>query len=210
MAYSVTGTGVAISKGRGKAAVSIEVSFKAIENWARRQGIDTPKLLKKSFGKACSGLKKQLVAVMQRGGGDYGVPRFRDYEAFTAEYRRETDRDPTGPIGGILADKNRMAFFRRGGWQYFGWPDELRRVAEAFQEGRGGSEAEGWLQNKRVRAWLHGNDVNPVPLAYSHNSRMVIKPYFMDHVRRNIDDWAEKIFYKDLAKQMQEAGAVSI
>lgn len=210
MAISTTGTGVRFSRGRGAAAVALDVSFKDLERWAKRQAINTPRLFRRSFGRACSGLKKQLAQIMRQGGGVQGVPKFRDYEAFTAEYRRETDRDPTGPIGGVLADKRRIVAFKRNGYQVIGWPDELARLALAFQDGRGGAEAQQWLENTRVRRFMHRAGIASVPTQYVHNPRMVIEPHFHKHVEAHLEEWATKIFYKDLARQMQKAGGVKI
>lgn len=210
MAFTATDTGVRISRGRGAAAVALDISFKDLERWAKRNGVDTGKLFKRSLGRACSGLKKQLAQIMQQGGGVNGVPRFKDYEAFTAEYRRETDRDPSGPIGGVLADKRRIVAFKRNGYQVIGWPDAIARLAVSFQDGKGGAEAQAWLENPRVRRWVHKAGVASVPRQYEHNPRAVIEPYFHEHVKVNLDDWATKIFYKDLARQMQKSGGVKL
>lgn len=205
MAFKSIDSGVLYSKGRGAARVELRISFAELERWAKRNAVDTQKLLDKSFGKAASGLKRQLVAVMKNGGGVNGVPRFKSYEDFTAEYKRSQHKDADGKIGGVLADDRRIVAFKRGGWQYVGWPDGMENLVEAFQEGRGGSYAEAWLNNKRVRNYLHFTaQIRDVPRSYVHNPRAVLEPHFHDHVVKNLDDWAHKIFYKDLAKQMME------
>lgn len=204
MAFKSIDSGVLYSKGRGAARVELRISFAELERWAKRNAVDTQKLLDKSFGKAASGLKRQLVAVMKNGGGVNGVPRFKTYEDFTAELRREQGRDPTGPIGGILCDKGNIVAFKRGGWQYVGWPDRMENLVEAFQEGRGGSQSEKWFTDSDYRASWHRQGIREIPRSYVHNPRAVLEPHFHDHIVKNLDDWAHKIFYKDLAKQMVE------
>lgn len=204
--FTAIDTGVLFSKGRGKARVELQISFAELERWAKRNAVDAPKLMHRSFGRACSGLKKQLAVVMQQGGGVNGVPRFKSYEDFTAEYKRSLNKESDGKIGGVLADDRRIVAFRRGGWQYIGWPDRMENLVEAFQEGRGGSYAEEWLNNRRVRHYLHFTaQIRDVPRSYVHNERAVLEPHFHDHVAANLEVWAKNIFYKDLARQMMKA-----
>ena len=205
MAFKSVAGGVMFSKGRGAARVELQISFAELERWAKRNAVDTPKLMNRSFGRACSGLKKQLAVVMRQGGGANGVPQFKTYEDFTAELRREQGRDPTGPIGGILCDKGNIVAFKRGGWQYVGWPDRMENLVEAFQEGRGGPASEKYFSDADYRAAWHRQGIRDIPRSYVHNERAVLEPHFHDHVAANLTIWAKDIFYKDLARQMMKA-----
>ena len=202
MAFSLTATGVDVSRGRGAARVVLSLSFKDLEKWARRQEIDTARLMQRSFGRAASGLKKKFYDVMKSGGGVCGVPKFKDFDAFTAELRRVTGR--SSPMGGILADKGNIVAFKRNGYQVIGWPDNLEKVATAFQEGRGGSEAERWFTDPSYRRLFHKDGVRHVPQAYVHNPRMVIPEPFGSYVQQNLEEWARGAFYKELARQMMK------
>lgn len=204
MSFKVTDSGVTVSKGRGKNAVALDVSFQEIEKWARKNALDTPKLMRRSFGRACSGLKKQFVQVMAHGGGLNGVPKFRDFEAFTQEVRKVRGIDGR-PMGGVLADNARIVAFKRNGYQVIGWPDDLAKWAVNFQDGVGNY----MLGDATFRRYYHERGIKYIPMAYVHNPRPVMTP-FADHVRAHLDDWATKIYFKDLAKQMQKTGAISL
>ena len=123
MAYSLTATGVSFTSGRGKGAVAIELSFREIDRWAKRMQKDTKELWRLSYGRACAGLKKKFVEVMQKSGGVYGVPKFKDFEDFTKTLRSMSGR--TATMGGLLADKSVVVAFKRNGAQVIGWPDYL-------------------------------------------------------------------------------------
>lgn len=61
MAKFSTSIGSVISKsGRGIGKVVMVVSFVELERWAKRNAIDTAKLIDKSFANACSGLKAKF------------------------------------------------------------------------------------------------------------------------------------------------------
>lgn len=204
MAFKLTGTGVDISSGRGKARVTISVDFTTLENWAKRMQLDTPKLMNRSFGRAASGLKKQFQAVMRQGGGVNGVPKFKSWEDFTIRLR---EIDPkVYRMGGTLADPRRIVAFKRGGWQVIGWPDELAEWATKFQDAVG-DQAQ--LNDPSWRAWAHRETRSAdVPRTYVHNPRRVIPEPFGEHVRANLREWARGAYYKELARQMQKAGAI--
>ena len=72
MAFMVTARGVDISRGRGAAKVTISVSFKELEAWAKKNALDTSRLMQRSFLRACFGLKQKFSQVMRSGGGVYG------------------------------------------------------------------------------------------------------------------------------------------
>ena len=57
MAYTLTDSGVSFTKGRGRNAVALVVSFKEIDRWAKRMQKDTKELWRLSYGRACAGLK---------------------------------------------------------------------------------------------------------------------------------------------------------
>lgn len=201
MAYSLTDSGVSIRSGRGAKAVEITLSFKEIEAWAKRMRKDTDQLWRLSYGRAVSGLKKKFIEVMTKSGGVYGVPRFKDFEDFTKQYRALRGRNET--MGGVLAERGVIVAFKRNGYQVIGWPDKMETVAESFQEGRGGANAEKWFTDPQWRQSFHRRGLKDVPMAYVHNERMVIEPYFVQYVRDNLDQWAKSAYFTGLAKLMQ-------
>lgn len=201
MAYSLTDTGVSFTKGRGKAAVALTISFKEIEEWAKRMQKDTKELWRLSYGRACAGLKKKFYEVMQKSGGVYGVPKFKDFEDFTKSLRALAGK--TATMGGMLADRGSIVAFKRNGAQVIGWPDYLANSACAFQEGRGGQKSEKWFVESEWRQVWRRQGIKDIPRAYVHNERMVIEPYFVDYVKANLDEWAKGSYYKGLVKLMQ-------
>ena len=202
MAYSLTSSGVNVTSGRGRNAVAITLSFKEIEAWAKRMQKDEKELWRLSYGRACAGLKKKFVEVMQKSGGVQGVPKFKDFEDFTKTLREKTGR--TATMGGMLADRGSVVSFKRNGYQVIGWPDYLADTACAFQEGRGGPKSEKWFTDPEWRrVWHRAAGLKDIPRQYTHNARQVIDPYFMDYVKRNLDEWARGAYYTGLAKLMQ-------
>ena len=205
MAFSLTASGVLSTTGRGAAKVSIEISFKDLERWARRQGIDTPKLMKRSFGRACSALRGKLCKVVSNAGGVEGVPKFKDFEDFTKELRTRTRRDDR-PMGGALADKTNIVAFKRNGWQVIGWPDSLAEWSVNFQDGVGSNYDP--FQNDADRRFWHRLGIKEIPRAYVHNPRRVLPEPFGSYVDKYLIQWAKGAFYKELARQMQKARGV--
>lgn len=201
MAYSLTDSGVSVRTGRGQNAVVITLSFKEIEAWAKRMRKDTAELWRLSYGRAVSGLKKKFIEVMTKSGGVYGVPRFKDFEDFTKQYRASRGRTDT--MGGVLAERSVIVAFKRNGYQVIGWPDKMGDTAESFQEGRGGPSAEKWFTDSQWRQAWHRRGIKDIPRAYVHNERMVIEPYFVQYVRDNLDQWAKSAYFTGLAKLMQ-------
>lgn len=201
MSVNVSDLGVTVTRGRGKnKAVLLDVSFKDLEVWAARSGKDAAALWRRSYGRAVSGLKKQFAKIVTSAGGVYGVPKFKNFERFTQQFRAATNR--TAPMGGVLADKRRIVAYKRNGWQIIGWPDALDRVAVAFQDGEGGRAAENFLNDPQERAWLHRRGIRDIPRTYTHNPRRIIPEPFGSHVRTNLDNWARNIYYKQLANLM--------
>ena len=201
MALSVTDSGVNVRTGRGRNAVEISISFREIDAWAKRMKADEPRLWRLAYGRACSGLKKKLVNVMQHGGGESGVPKFRDFEDFTKELR--SVRGTTAKMGGVLADRAHIVASKQNGAQIIGWPDSMEEIAEKFQEGRGGGSSEKWFTDPSYRQTWHRRGIANVPHEYVHNERMVLVPYFADYVRAHLDEWAKGAYYKGLVRLMQ-------
>lgn len=201
MAYTLTDSGVSFTKGRGRNAVALVVSFKEIDRWAKRMQKDTKELWRLSYGRACAGLKKKFVEVMQKSGGVQGVPKFKDFEDFTKDLRARAGR--TATMGGILADKGVVVAFKRNGAQVIGWPDYMADSACAFQEGRGGQSAEKWFTDSEWRQVWHRQGIKDIPRAYVHNERMVIEPHFVEYVKTHMDEWAKGAYYTGLVKLMQ-------
>lgn len=205
MAFNLTSTGVDFISGRGKnKTVTLSMSFKQLEDWAKRMKIDTAKLMTRSFGRACSGLKKKFRQVVQSAGGVNGVPKFKDFEAFTNELRAKSGR--TSPMGGVLADPSHIVAFKRNGWQFIGWPDALAEWSVKFQDG-GDVKAERQLEDTSWRGYVHRKGIREIPRTYAHNPRRVIPEPFGDYVKTNLEEWAKGAFYKELARQFQKAGA---
>lgn len=204
MGYSVTSTGIDFTRGRGAAKVVLSISFRELETWAKRQRVETEKLMQRSFGRACSGLKKKFVDVMKNAGGVQGVPKFRDFEDFTKQLR-VLDGKSDRPMGGVLADPHRIVAFKQNGYQVIGWPDAMSELAMAFQEGRGI-----WKKDEDFTFWpstryaLHKKGIRDIPRVYAHNSRCVIPEPFGHYVKAHLEEWARGAFYKELAKQMQK------
>lgn len=201
MAYTLTATGVNVRSGRGANAIELVFSFKEIDAWAKRMEKDTKELWRLSYGRACAGLKKKFIEVMRKSGGVYGVPKFKDFEDFTKTLRSMSGR--TATMGGLLADKSVVVAFKRNGYQVIGWPDYLADTACAFQEGRGGPKAEMWFTDPGYRRAWHRQGLKDIPRAYVHNERMVIEPYFVDYVKKHMDEWAKGAYYTGLVKLMQ-------
>lgn len=202
MAYTLTDCGVQVTKGRGRNAVAIDLSFAEIEAWAKRMKKDTKELWRLSYGRAADGLKKKFIQVLERAGGIYGVPKFKDFEDFTRQLRAANGRSAV-PMGGVLAEHGSVVKFKRNGAQVIGWPDGMEKVATAFQEGRGGPDAEKYFTDPEWRRTLHRRGFSDIPRAYVHNERMVIVPYFVDYIGRYLDEWAKSAYFTGLAKLMQ-------
>ncbi|MBQ1428033.1 MAG: hypothetical protein IIZ06_00045 [Kiritimatiellae bacterium] len=203
MAIKLTGTGVIATSGRGAAkTVVLDVSFAEIDAWARRMGRDEPRVWRRAYGRALSALKSQFRRVVQNAGGVEGVPKFKDFESFTRELRAKTNR--TSPMGGVLAEKSRIVSFKRNGWQYIGWPDNLAKWAVNFQDAVGGRAAEDFLDEPKSRARLHRMGIKDVPRSYSHNPRRIIPEPFGAHVKAHLEEWARGAYYKMLAKEMSK------
>lgn len=203
MAIKLTGTGVIATSGRGAAkTVVLDVSFAEIDAWARRMGRDEPRVWRRAYGRALSALKSQFRRVVQNAGGVEGVPKFRDFEEFTRQYRTTVNR--TSPMGGVLAEKSRIVSFKRNGWQYIGWPDNLAKWAVNFQDAVGGRAAEDFLAEPKSRARLHRLGIRDIPRAYTHNPRRIIPEPFGAHVKAHLEEWARGAYYKMLAKEMSK------
>ena len=212
MALVVTSTGVDLVYGRGKnKTVELSMSFKELERWAKRMKIDTAKLMESSFGRACFGLKKWFRKVIKWGGGVCGVPKFKDFDAFTKELRKVKGIEDR-PMGGVLADPAFIVSFKRNGWQIIGWPDQssgkgtpLAEWAIRFQDGDD-ALAEVQLQNPDWRAYIHRKGIREIPRTYAHNPRRVLPEPFGTFVKGRLEGWAKGAFYKELARQFQKAG----
>lgn len=200
--YTVATRGIDISRGRGAAKVTISVSFKELEAWAKKNALDTSRLMQRSFFWACKGLKDKLKQVMRSGGGVYGVPKFKDFEAFTKELRAASGKKTR--MGGVLAEKESFYGGRSGAWYYVGWKDYLAQAAKKFQDGLGGEISERYFTDANYRAMWHRKGLKNVPRSYVHNPRRVLPEPFGSYVRAHLKEWAKGAFYKALAKQMQK------
>lgn len=201
MAVKLTATGATVTTGRGAAkTVILEVDFKELERWARRMKIDEARVWRKAYGSAIRSLRSKLQKVVSRAGGVEGVPKFRDFEEFTRQLRAVNNR--TKPMGGVLSEKGRIVAYKQNGYQIIGWPDALASWAVKFQDGAGGSEADNFLNDPKSRHYLHKKGIRDIPRVYAHNPRKVLPEPFGSYVKKNLDEWARNVFYKDLARQM--------
>lgn len=208
MAISLTSTGVDFVSGRGKnKTIELSMSFRALERWAKRSGIDTKKLVPRSFGRAVTGLKAKFRQIVSKAGGVNGVPKFRDFEEFTKELRAKKGISGR-PMGGVLADKSRIVSFKRNGYQVIGWPDNLAAWAVKFLDG-GDRVAQRQLEDSGWRRYVHRMGIRDIPRSYSRNPRRVLPEPFGGYVAKNLKEWARGAFYKDLAGQFQKAAKAS-
>jgi len=200
--FKVSNGGVTLTQGRGAAkAVLLEVSFKELELWAARNGVDEKRLWRKSYGRACKGLRDKFQKVVTRAGGVEGVPKFKDFEAFTKELRGKTGKG-SRPMGGVLANRRLVIAKTVGKKQVIGWHDALEKAAVNFQDAVGGDRAEDFLTSERNRWRLHRMGIRDIPRTYTHNPRRVIPEPFGTYVQKHLEEWARGAFYKDLARQM--------
>ena len=206
MAFKVEAGGVTMTRGRGAAKVSLSMSFGSLVRWAKKMKIDTPKLYDKMFCRAAKGLKDKMVQVMKNAGGVCGVPKFKDFEAFTKELR-EKAKIASRPMGGILSEKSSFFATKTGkGRVVFGWKDYLQKVAENFQDGVGGSSAEKWFTDPQYRRLWHQQGLKEIPRAYVHNPRRVLLQPFGKYADAHMKEWQRGAFHKELARQMEKAG----
>ncbi len=198
MAVNLTATGVDFLSGRGKnKTVTLSMSFKQLEDWAKSCGADMDKVIQRSRGRACAGLKKKFQQVIKNGGGVNGVPKWRDFEEFTQALRAA--RGSSAPLGGILAEPYVVVSYKLNGAQVIGWPDRLADWAVKFQDG-GDTLAEQQLQDDSWRAWMHRKGIKEIPRTYAHNPRPVLPEPFGTYVDEHLDDWAKGALYKGLAQ----------
>lgn len=191
--------GVTLTRGGGKnKTVILDVSFRELRRWARRNAIKTKQLMRQSFSRACTGLKSKLQKVVSNAGGVNGVPKFKDFSAFTQELRAARGMS-SRPMGGVLASKKVIVTYRENGWQIIGWPDRLAEWAVNFQDAVGG---ESELNSSSWCHYVRRLGIKDIPRTYERNPRRVIPEPFGQYVRKNLYNWAKEIFYKDLARQM--------
>ena len=203
MALNLTASGVVATAGRGRnRTVTLEVSFKELDAWARRVKIDERAMWRRAYGRACSALKGRFSKIVRNAGGVEGVPKFHDFEEFTQELRAKRGTS-SRPMGGVLANKANIVSFKRNGWQVIGWPDRLADWAVKFQDGTGGQDQ---LDNAGWRHSVHKLGIRDIPRAYAHNPREVIPEPFGAEVKKHLQEWARGTYYKELAKLMQKKG----
>lgn len=208
MALKITDAGVLSRTGRGKNAVEVLISFAEIDAWAKRVESLIPELWKRAYGRAASAIRAKLRKVMRVGGGVEGVPKFKDFEEFTKELRalRGTSSQP---MGGILAESQNIMMYKKNGAQIIGWPDSMMEWSAKFQEGLADSYAESRFADPDWRRHWHFMGIRDVPRAYVHNERMVISPWFIDYVRKYLDEWARGAYYKAWAKELVKRGMLA-
>lgn len=136
-----------------------------------------------------------------------GVPKFKDFEAFTNELR-QVNGTSNRPMGGKLAEKSSVGAWKKNGWQVIGWKDFLAGYAVKFQDAidDGASDA---LNDNSYRHFLHVKGIKDIPRTYVKNTRQVIPEPFGEYVKEHLEEWARGSFYKSLAKQMQKAASTT-
>ena len=201
MAVTLTAAGARVTSGRGASkTVVLDVSFAQLERWARRMKVDAARVWRKAYGSALRSLKSQFQKIVAKAGGVEGLPKFKDFEQFTKELR-VAGNFAGKPMGGILADKRRIVSFKRNGWQIIGWPDALAKWAVKFQDGEGDSGYDPFADPVRRANW-HALGIRDIPRSYVHNERRVLPEPFGAHVRKNLQTWAQRVYYKQLAQKM--------
>lgn len=199
--FSVGSGNVVLTQGRGRnKAVVLDVSFKELEVWAAKNQIDEKKTWDKAWNRAMSTLRSRLQKVVKGAGGYEGVPKFKDFEAFTKELRAISNR--TSPMGGILSDPHLIKWEKIGKTSYIGWLDRLADWAVKFQDGEPGFNSEWYFTTPEGRHLMHEKGIKNVPHEYVRNPRRVLPEPFGTHVDKYLPEWAQGVFYKDLAKQM--------
>lgn len=191
--------GVGFSRGRGAGRTTLEISAGEIAAWAKKNSALMPGIVRRSMGSAAGILRGQLRKVMRSGGGAFGVPLFAPYDGFTVSYRDVFGK--RGKMGGVLAESKRIVMYRRGEYQVIGWPDAMERLANSFQEGRGGAAATAWLNSRPVRAALHRRGIDEIPTAYSGRRRDVMAT-FSRHIDSNLRSWRAGVLNKNIAKEL--------
>ena len=177
MAFSVTDLGVTMTKGRGRNAVAIVLSFKEIEAWAKRMKVDEARLWRNSYGRACHGLKKKFADVMKNAGGVLAD------KTHIVAFKRNGYQ-----VIGWPDSMSRLAIAFQDG-------QGIEKKDEAFTF---------WPSTRYA---LHKRGIRDIPRYYVHNPRNVIPDPFCDYVKANLDEWAKGAFYKELARQMNKQGA---
>lgn len=202
MAINLTSTGVDFIHGRGNnKIVTLSMTFKELEDWAKKCGANMDDVIRRSFGRACYGLKKKFQEVIKNGGGVNGVPKWKDFEAFTKELRAV--RGSSAPLGATLAEPHLAVAYKLNGWQIIGWPDKLETWSVKFQDG-GDAKAEEDLADNSWRASIHRKGIRHIPRTYAHNPRRVMPEPFGSYVDAHLDEWANGAMYKGLAKMFQK------
>lgn len=202
MAVNLTATGVDFLTGRGKnKTVTLSMSFKQLEDWAKSCGADMDKVIQRAHGRACAGLKKKFQQVIKNGGGVNGVPKWKDFEAFTKELRAA--RGNSSPLGGVLAEPYLVVAYKQNGWQIIGWPDKLEEWSLKFQDG-GDSAAVAQFTDNEWRASIHRKGIKEIPRTYAHNPRPVLPEPFGAYVDRHLEEWAKGALYKGIAQMFQK------
>ena len=195
--FKVNDGNVTLTRGRGaNKAVVLDVSFKELEIWAARNSVNEKKVWDRAWTRAMSTLRNRLQKVISGAGGYDGVPKFKDFEQFTTELR--VARNKTAPMGGVLAAKKVIIWEKIGKSYYIGWPDRLADWAVKFQDAEG--DPYFTTMRRKISFWRLG--LHNLPAQYVHNPRRVLPEPFGAHVDKYLPQWAEGVFYKDLAKQM--------
>lgn len=196
--FSAGANSVTLSRGRGAAkTVVLDVSFRELEVWAARNGVEAKRVWTRAYGRAITSIKGKLQKVVSHAGGVEGVPKFKDFERFTRELRQA--RNNTKPMGGVLADKRVIIAKKVGKTQYIGWPDRLAQWAVKFQDAEPRTAI---FTSEMSRHYLHRLGIKDIPHDYVSNPRQVLPEPFGRFVEKYLDEWATNIYYKDLARQM--------
>ena len=203
--FKVGDSGVTLTQGRGKnKTVVLDVSFKELEIWAAKNLIDEKKLWTRSYIRAMKGLQGKFRSVIKNAGGVAGVPKFRDFEAFTLELRAVKNK--SGPMGGILTDPSLIWYDldKRNSKCTLGWKKQYAQTAVAFQDGTAPESSTRYFTDPEFRHFWHKDGVKEIPHQYVHNPRRVLPEPFGTFVDAHLKSWAEHNFYKELARQMAE------
>ena len=180
-------------------AMDVRLSDRS-EKFLVEQARKFPREVRRAFYYAC-GVALRNMRSMMRGKSN----KIAKWDDFTRQLRAANNR--TKPMGGVLAEKGRIVAYKQNGYQIIGWPDALASWAVKFQDGAGGSEADNFLNDPKSRHYLHKKGIRDIPRVYAHNPRKVLPEPFGSYVKKNLDEWARNVFYKDLARQMAKGAA---
>lgn len=223
MAWKIDTVNMTATDVTKKGHISLRIDASMLVNAMDQLKTEVPKMANDSMYGAVRKLRSHLVEVMDKGGGIYGVPKFKEYDPFTKSVR--AIRGYTGKMGGVLAEDYAIVAYKQGKKQIIGYPDGATRTSEKstaklieqaggsnrvnsladfavkFQTGEGKTPDEFADPESRAK-W--GKIPGGVPTAYAHNPRPFID-HFAAHVGERLNEMADEIFIQKIAAKIKKA-----